>query len=109
MPMQNTRDLLFKTLADPTRRRLFERLCQEGDQTVRALTDQAGISQPAVSKHLRVLKEAGLVDNRHHGRMTHYSARLEALAPMVDWTIEMKRFWKNRLDDIEGLLDRMDQ
>src|SRR5690606_29978333 len=54
-------DLLFRTLADPTRRAIFERLCRDGEQTVVALTAPSGISQPAVSKHLAVLKQAGLV------------------------------------------------
>ncbi len=59
--MLTTFDVLFKTLADPTRRAIFERLCRDGEQTVAALTAQAGVSQPAVSKHLGVLKQAGLV------------------------------------------------
>ena len=75
-------DLLFRTLADPTRRAIFERLCSDGEQTVGALTAQAGISQPAVSKHLSLLKQAGLVGDRHQGRQTHYSARPDALAPV---------------------------
>src|SRR5262249_41375534 len=54
--MRNAHNMLFKTLADPTRRALFERLCREGDQTVGALTARAGVSQPAVSKHLAVVK-----------------------------------------------------
>lgn len=58
--MIQSHDVLFRTLADPTRRAIFERLCRKGDQTVKALTDCAGISQPAVSKHLGVLKRAGL-------------------------------------------------
>ena len=68
-------DGLFRALADPTRRAIFERLCRDGDQTVAALTSQAKVSQPAVSKHLGVLKQAGLVGNRHEGRQTHYSAQ----------------------------------
>ena len=102
-------DILFRTLADPTRRRIFERLCRDGDQTVAALTAQAGVSQPAVSKHLAVLKQAGLVRNRHQGRQTHYSAQLGALAPLVDWTRHMAGFWQSRFDDLEDLLKRMDQ
>jgi DNA-binding transcriptional ArsR family regulator len=108
-PMPATHDMLFRTLADPTRRALFERLCREGEQTVGALTAQAGVSQPVVSRHLSVLKEAGLVRNRHQGRQTHYSAQLGALAPLVDWTREMAGFWENRLDQLENLLTRMDQ
>lgn len=106
---QPSADVLFKTLADPTRRALFERLCREGDQTVGALTARAGVSQPAVSKHLGVLKRAGLVSDRHQGRQTHYSARLDALAPLADWTSEMTGFWESRFDDLEDLLKRMDQ
>jgi len=102
-------DDLFRTLADPTRRALFERLCREGEQTVGALTREAGVSQPAVSKHLAVLKQAGLVTDRHAGRQTHYSARLEALSPLVDWTRRMAGFWENRFDRLEDLLNRMDQ
>jgi DNA-binding transcriptional ArsR family regulator len=107
--MDQTPDLLFRTLADPTRRALFEKLCREGEQTVGALTAQAGISQPAVSKHLGILKQAGLVSDRHAGRQTHYSAQLEALAPLVDWTQQMARFWESRFDDLDDLLKRMDQ
>ena len=59
--MPNANDILFRTLADPTRRAIFERLCREGETTVGALTARAGVSQPAVSKHLGVLKQAGLV------------------------------------------------
>ena len=77
--------------------------------TVAALTADAGISQPAVSKHLRILKEAGLVCDRHEGRHTHYSAQLDALAPLIDWTSQMTEFWERRLDDLEALLKRMDQ
>lgn len=100
---------LFKALADPTRRAIFECLCRRGDQTVAALTVAAGISQPAVSKHLAKLKQAGLVNDRHQGRQTHYSAQLGALTPLIDWTNQMTGFWQNRFDDLEDLLKRMDQ
>jgi DNA-binding transcriptional ArsR family regulator len=107
--MPDADDVLFRTLADPTRRAIFERLCREGEQTVGALTAQAGISQPAVSKHLAVLKQAGLVRDRHEGRRTHYSAQIAALAPLLDWTSRMAGFWQSRFDDLEDLLRRMDQ
>jgi DNA-binding transcriptional ArsR family regulator len=100
---------LFRALADPTRRALFERLCQSGEQTVAALTREAGISQPAVSKHLRLLKQAGLVADRHAGRETHYGARIDALAPLADWTRQMTDFWHARFDALDTLLNRMDQ
>jgi len=107
--MANTQDLLFRTLADPTRRAIFERLCRDGEQTVGALTAGAGVSQPAVSKHLGVLKLAGLVSDRPDGRQTHYSAQLPALTPLINWTSQMTRFWESRFDDLEDLLKRMDQ
>lgn len=102
-------DILFRTLADPTRRALFESLCRDGEQTVGALTAGAGVSQPAVSKHLGVLKQAGLVSDRQAGRQTHYSPRPGALAPLMDWTREMAAFWDLRFDALEDLLKRMDQ
>ena len=100
---------LFTALADPTRRSLFERLSREGEMTVRLLTDNSGVSQPAVSKHLGVLKHAGLVRARHKGRQTHYSARPRGLAPLVDWMSYYSRFWHDRFDRLEDLLKRMDQ
>jgi DNA-binding transcriptional ArsR family regulator len=107
--MASAHDFLFRTLADPTRRGIFEQLCQEGEKTVGALTARAGVSQPAVSKHLGVLKQAGLVRDRHQGRETHYSAQLSALAPLIDWTSQMAGFWESRFDDLEDLLKRIDQ
>jgi DNA-binding transcriptional ArsR family regulator len=107
--MPQAHHILFRTLADPNRRALFERLCREGEKTVGALTARAGISQPAVSKHLSVLKRAGLVRDRHEGRQTHYSAQPGGLSPLIDWTSQMAGFWQSRFDDLEDLLRRMDQ
>lgn len=107
--MAEPQDALFRALADPTRRAIFERLCRDGEQTVGALTARAGVSQPAVSKHLGLLKQAGLVRDRREGRQTHYGARPEALAPLIDWTGRMTGFWESRFDDLETLLKRMDQ
>ena len=107
--MSIAHDTLFRTLADPTRRAIFERLCRDGEQTVAALTARAGVSQPAVSKHLGLLKQAGLVRDRHQGRQTYYSAQLNALTPLIDWTSDMTRFWEGRFDQLENLLKRMDQ
>ena len=99
---------VFTALADPTRRALFERLSRDGALTVRMLTDLAGVSQPAVSKHLTVLKRARLVRHRRAGRETHYRARPDALAPMVDWLHHYGAFWRDRFDRLEALLERMD-
>lgn len=107
--MQPGSDAVFKALADPTRRALFERLCREGERTVGVLTSGAGVSQPVVSKHLGILRDAGLVRGRIDGRQTHYSAQLAALGPLVDWAREMAGFWEGRFDALEDLLRRMDQ
>jgi DNA-binding transcriptional ArsR family regulator len=100
---------VFKALADPTRRAIFERLTRNGEQTVHALTDHAGISQPAVSKHLHLLKHARLVRHRREGRETYYSAHPQALDPLVDWMNLYGAFWRERFDRLESLLKRMDQ
>jgi DNA-binding transcriptional ArsR family regulator len=108
LDVRHTRDAVFKSLADPTRRGLYERLCRHGQQTVRMLTDRSGVSQPAVSKHLRILKRAGLVRYRREGRQTHYSAQPQGLAPMIDWMDLYAAFWRERFDRLEALLNRMD-
>ena len=107
--MQAVTDNVFKALSDPTRRAIFEHLSRDGEQTVHALTHRAGVSQPAVSKHLTVLKRARLVRHRHEGRETHYSAQLQALAPMVDWISQYGAFWRERFDQLEKLLERMEK
>jgi DNA-binding transcriptional ArsR family regulator len=99
---------VFRALADPTRRAIFEELTRRGEQTVHALTRYAKVSQPAVSKHLTVLKRAKLVRHRREGRETHYRARPDALAPMVDWLNLYGAFWRERFDRLESLLERMD-
>jgi DNA-binding transcriptional ArsR family regulator len=101
--------VVFKTLGDPTRRALFERLSREGELTVHALTAPSGVSQPAVSKHLSALKLAGLVRDRRHGRETYYSAEPKGLTPMIDWMGFYSSFWHHRFDRLEDLLKRMDQ
>ena len=107
--MQVAPDELFRALGDPTRRAIYERLVGEGEQTVRALTDHAGISQPAVSKHLGVLKTAGLVRDRPEGRQSHYSAEPKGLEPLFNWMKHFGAFWPDRVDRLERLLEKMDE
>ncbi|HEX4038601.1 MAG TPA: metalloregulator ArsR/SmtB family transcription factor [Acidobacteriaceae bacterium] len=101
-------NFVFRALADPTRRAIFEELTRHGEKTVHALTRSAGVSQPAVSKHLTVLKRAHLVRHRHAGRETHYRAQPEALAPMIDWLSLYGAFWRDRFNRLEALLERME-
>src|SRR5258708_36191713 len=93
--------MAFKALADPTRRASFERLSRDGEQTVWMLTGHSGVSQPAVSKHLGVLKLAGLVRDRRAGRQTHYRAQPQGLAPLIDWMSLYGAFWRKRFDRLE--------
>ena len=99
---------VFRALADPTRRAIFEELTRHDERTVHALTRHAGVSQPAVSKHLTILKRAKLVRHRRAGRETHYRAQPESLAPVVDWLEHYGAFWRDRFDRLEDLLKRMD-
>ncbi len=107
--MQAVANDVFKALADPTRRAIFERLARDGEQTVHALTHHSRVSQPAVSKHLTLLKRARLVRHRREGRETHYSAQPQALAPLVDWMDAYGAFWNERFDRLESLMKRMDK
>src|SRR4051794_30313229 len=97
---------IFASLADPTRRAIFERLVREGELTVGTITAESSVSQPMVSKHLGVLKNAGLVIDRPSGRKTHYSARPEGLTPMIDWMSLYGAFWRDRFDQLETLLNQ---
>lgn len=107
--MRTVPDAVFKSLADPTRRAIFERLVCDGEQTVRALTDRTHVSQPMVSKHLGVLKHARLVIDRPDGRSVFYRADPQGLAPLVDWMKFYRAFWAGKFDQLEDLLNRMDQ
>jgi DNA-binding transcriptional ArsR family regulator len=99
----------MKTLADPTRRAVFERIARESEVTAGALVKRARVSQPAVSQHLRALREAGLVSERRAGRNIFYSANPRGLAPLVDWLGVYAAFWRERFDNLEKLLKEMDQ
>jgi DNA-binding transcriptional ArsR family regulator len=102
-----TADQAFQALADPTRRSIFESLAR-GETAVRDLTARFDISQPAVSQHLAVLKEAGLVAGRREGRRVFYRVQPEGVQPLIDWIAHQQAFWTASLDRLEHLLDRMD-
>jgi DNA-binding transcriptional ArsR family regulator len=102
-------DLVFRTLGDGTRRALFERLARGEPMTVHALTERAGVSQPAVSRHLALLRRAGLVEARSRGRETFYRVRPEGLKPLLGWIHHYSAFWEERFDSLEETLKRMDR
>jgi DNA-binding transcriptional ArsR family regulator len=107
--MRAAPDDLFSALADPTRRAIFEHLVTAGEQTVRALTDRAGVSQPAVSKHLATLKDAGLVNSRRQGRCVYYRGEPRGMKPLIDWIAHYRTFWAEHIDRLEQLLENMEQ
>ena len=86
----------FAALADPTRRYLLERLAT-GERAVTELTAGLDMTQAAVSQHLRVLREAGLVSARQEGRHRYYQFRPAGLTELRDWIAELERFWRSRL------------
>jgi DNA-binding transcriptional ArsR family regulator len=99
---------LLRTLADPTRRALYERLVAAGELTVGALTRDAAVSQPAISQHLKALRAAGLVTERRDGRHVHYRPEPAALAPLADWLGIYGVFWAERFDRLRSLLKEID-
>lgn len=97
---------VFQLMADPTRRRLVE-LTADRERSVGELVEATGLSQPAVSKQLGRLRDAGLVSVRKSGRRRLYRARLEELREMRDWLLQYGPLWADRLDDLEAYLDEM--
>ncbi len=100
---------VMKTLADPTRRAVFERIARQDEITAGALVTGTRVSQPAVSQHLRALRKAGLVSERREGRHVHYRVRHQGLRPLVGWLEFHAEFWTKRLDRLEQLLREMDK
>ena len=103
-----TQDAIFRALADPSRRAIFERLTR-GEAAVKDLTARFDISQPAVSQHLAALRDAGLVRARREGRLVYYEVEPRGLRPLVDWISKYQAFWKERLERLERLLEKMDE
>ena len=99
---------VMRTLADPTRRAVFERIVKSDEITVAELTRGSGVTQSAVSQHLRSLKEAGLIADRPEGRNVHYRADPKGLAPLVDWMAIYAVFWRERFANLKTLLKEID-
>ncbi len=99
---------VFRALADPSRRAIFERLTR-GEAAVKELTADFEISQPAVSQHLAALRTAGLVTERRDGRLVYYRVEPKGLRPLVNWIGHYQAFWVERLDKLRVLLAEMDQ
>jgi DNA-binding transcriptional ArsR family regulator len=94
----------FQTLADPTRRRIVEAL-RDGEQQVNDIVEQAGIHQSGVSRHLRILHEAGFVSMRADGQRRLYSLRPEPFRELDGWLAKYRRLWQARLDRFGAALE----
>jgi len=101
--MQARRDV-FQAIADPTRRSMIGLLAGR-TLTLNAVAENFRISQPAVSKHMRILAECGLVVVVRQGRERHCTARLQALREVAQWAEQYRGFWNSRLDVLEQLIN----
>jgi len=99
---------VMRALADPTRRAVFEQVVRSDEITVVELTRGSGVTQGAVSQHLKSLKQAGLVAERPEGRNVYYRAEPQGLAPLVDWMSHYSVFWRDRFANLRKLLKEID-
>src|SRR4051812_26907765 len=97
--------MVARTLADPTRRAVFERIAREGEVAATSLVKGSKVSQPAVSQHLRALREAGLVSERRQGRHIHYRVAPKGLVPLIDWLRPFQKVLGGRVDKLEQLFE----
>ena len=101
-------DTLLRALSDGTRRAVYERIAAGGEITVADLTRDSGVTQGAVSQHLKTLREAGLVVPRPEGRQVFYRADPQGLAPLADWVSHYSAFWQDRFAALRDLLKEID-
>jgi DNA-binding transcriptional ArsR family regulator len=97
------RDRIFRALADPSRRAILDRLT-DGEANVAELVAAGRVTQSAVSQQLRILRDAGLVQQRRSGRNNYYTLRAAALLPVRDWLSHYERFWADNLDRLGAVL-----
>ncbi|SMH51859.1 ArsR/SmtB family transcription factor [Mesorhizobium australicum] len=101
-------DAVMRTLADPTRRAVFERISKAREISVAELTQGSGVTQGAISQHLKSLKQAGLVAERPEGRKVYYRVQPEGLQPLADWMEHYGVFWRERFANLRTLLKEID-
>lgn len=100
---------VMRALADPTRRAVFERVVGSDEISVAELTRGSGVTQGAISQHLKSLRNAGLVAERPEGRNVYYRARPEGLTPLFDWLSHYDAFWRERFANLRTILKEIDQ
>jgi DNA-binding transcriptional ArsR family regulator len=97
---------VFNAIAEPRRRELLDQLA-DGERSVNELVELLGLTQPLVSKHLRVLREVGAVRVRDDGRRRLYTVDADALKPIHDWVSNYERIWSERFDALDTVLDEL--
>lgn len=107
MDESNKLDAVFSALADPTRRAIVARLA-EGEATVAELTGPFEISQPAISKHLKILEKSGLIERGQNRQSRPAYLKAAPMKEAVDWLTEFKQFWSASFDQLDQLLIAMD-
>src|ERR1700761_157785 len=105
MPRASTTSDAFNAVAEPRRRDILNYLILQ-ERSVNEIVDSLNIEQPSVSKHLRVLKDVGLVNVRRDGRNMFYRTNAEAIRPLHEWTRTFERFWQHQLNKIKELAER---
>lgn len=100
-----TKGEAFRAVADPTRRAMLD-LLRAGERSVTALCEPFAVSQPAISQHLKVLREAGLVSVRRDGRIHYYKLEPLPLREVADWIDHYEQFWDDKLEALGAYLDR---
>jgi len=106
--MDQNVDIVMRALADPTRRSVFERIAGAQEISVLELTQGSGVTQGAISQHLKALKTAGLVAERPEGRKVFYRVESEGLAPLADWMSHYAVFWRGRFANLRTALREME-
>jgi DNA-binding transcriptional ArsR family regulator len=108
MMQTETLTAVMRALADPTRRAVFERIARGQETSVADLTRGSGVTQGAISQHLKLLRQAGLVAERAEGRKVFYRAAPEGLEPLAAWMDHYGVFWRERFENLRSLLKEID-
>ena len=103
--METRRDV-FQAIADPNRRAIIQLIANQ-KLTLNGVADHFDISRPAISKHIKILTECGLITLNQQGRERYCEARLEKLSEVADWVSEYKKFWETKLDALEVYLNQL--
>ena len=96
----------FGALADPTRFAIVDRLLKKGDQSAGELNKLADISPPAISRHLKILRQAGVIEQRVQAQSRIYSVNPDAMRSIHSWVEETRKFWEGTLDRLEAAIEK---